>query len=85
MTNEQDNKIKNIIDALNDLAEDDTIPKNVTKIVKNTITLLSNSEEEASIRIHKALNELDELAEDVNMQPYTRTQIWNIVSELESI
>ena len=34
-------------------------------------------------KINKALHELEEVAEDTNMQPYTRTQIWNVVSLLE--
>ncbi|MBU0461926.1 MAG: UPF0147 family protein, partial [Nanoarchaeota archaeon] len=39
--------------------------------------------EELSIRINKALSELDEISDDTNLQAYTRTQIWNIASMLE--
>ena len=78
-------KLRDIIKALQDLLEDETVPKNVTKKIKSTIEILSKEDEELSIRVHKALNELDELADDVNMQPYTRTQIWNIVSALEAV
>jgi uncharacterized protein (UPF0147 family) len=80
-----DSKIKDIVNALQDLLQDETVPKNVMKKVQSTIDILKNDEEEMSIRIHKALNELDELADDVNMQPYTRTQVWNIVSALEAV
>ena len=45
----------------------------------------SGSSSEISIKISKALNDLDEIADDVNLQPYTRTQIWNVVSILEKI
>jgi len=44
-----------------------------------------NGKTDLSIRINKALNELDEIADDTNIQSYTRTQIWNIVSLLEKI
>jgi len=37
------------------------------------------------IRINKALHELEEIADDINLQPFTRTQLWNIVSILEKI
>jgi len=81
---EGDSKLKDIIDALGDLLQDDSVPKNIVKKIESTIEILKR-EEEFSIKVHKALNELDELADDVNMQPYTRTQIWNIVSALEAI
>ena len=75
--------IKNIIDTINEIVQDTTTPKNVqTKLQE--ITAILQKEEEKSIRIDKALNVLDELAEDANLQPYTRTQIWNIISALES-
>jgi uncharacterized protein (UPF0147 family) len=77
-------KIQDVILALKDLLADETVPKNVIKKIQATIDMLENQEEELSIRVHKALNELDELADDTNMQPYTRTQIWNVVSALEA-
>ena len=40
---------------------------------------------ELSIKVNKAMNELDDIASDINLQAYTRTQIWNIVSSLEKI
>jgi uncharacterized protein (UPF0147 family) len=78
-------KINEILKALKDLSEDDSVPKNIAKKVKSTIDILHKEDEEMGIRVHRALNELDDLADDVNVQPYTRTQIWNIVSALESI
>ena len=41
-------------------------------------------DKEISIKINKALDELDEIGDDANMEPYTRSQIWNLVSALES-
>jgi uncharacterized protein (UPF0147 family) len=77
--------LNSIVKALQDLLEDEAVQKNVVKKIESTINILLKNEEELNIRVHKALNELDELADDVNMQPYTRTQIWNIVSALEAI
>ena len=31
------------------------------------------------------LDEFDEISNDTNLQPYTRTQLWNVVSMLENI
>ena len=78
-------KVAEIINALTDLLEDETVPKNVLKKIKTSIDILQNADEELNIKVHKALNELDELADDVNMPSYVRTQIWNIVSALEAV
>src|SRR3989338_8086517 len=40
---------------------------------------------EMPIKVNKALNGLGELSNDVNLQAYTRTQIWDIMSSLEKI
>lgn len=79
-----DNEIENIIVTLDDLHEDLTVPKNVRLKIEGIIKTLKE-ETTISIKINKALNDLDEVASDVNIQPYTRTQIWNIVSILEKL
>jgi uncharacterized protein (UPF0147 family) len=38
-----------------------------------------------SLRVDKAQQELEEISADANLQPFTRTQLWNIVSLLETI
>jgi len=77
-------EVDNVIGAFNELQNDPTVPKNVKMKIQE---ITDNLKEEASlsIKIHKALNDLDEIASDVNLQPYTRAQIWNIVSILEKI
>ena len=60
------------------------IPKNIKIKIKSIINILKG-DIELSIKINKALNELDEISNDANLEPYTRTQIWNIVSILEKI
>lgn len=77
-------KIKNIISAMEELLEDMTVPKNVKIKIEKAIASLNNKDE-VSIRVNKALNELDDIGDDNNIEPYTRTQIWNIVSSLETI
>lgn len=75
-------EIQGIIDILKELEDDNTVPRNVKNKIQNTIEIL-NEDSEISIKKSKALHYLDEIADDVNLQSYTRTQIWNIVSLLE--
>lgn len=76
-------QVTSIIDALQEIANETSLPRNIKERLLNIITTLKNSNEEFSLRKDKVLSELDEVVEDTNLQPYTRTQIWNIVSALE--
>ena len=77
-------EIRNVVSVLGELKEDFTVPKNVRSKIENTIKIL-NDDTEMQIKVNRVLNELEEIAEDVNLQPYTRTQIWDAISELEKI
>jgi hypothetical protein len=76
--------IGSIESVLDELKDDVTVPKNVRLKIEKVIEVL-NSDLEMQIKVSKALNELEEIADDVNLQSYTRTQIWNVVSILEKI
>ncbi|MBW2971171.1 UPF0147 family protein [Candidatus Woesearchaeota archaeon] len=77
-------QVDEIIEALQELEEDSTVPRNIRAKVAGTIQILQ-SKDELKLRIDKALQEMEEIASDNNMQSYTRAQIWNIVSMLESL
>jgi len=78
-----DSKLDDLAHSLQELQTDSSIPKNVKLKIDGIITIL-NSTNELTIRVNKALNDFDEIVSDINLQPHTRTQIWNIVSLLES-
>ena len=62
--------------------------KRKNKKNKNKINLTISTLEESneiSIKVNKALHELEEVADDPNLETYTRTQMWNVVSLLEKI
>jgi len=76
--------IQKVIEALEELHQDMSVPKNIKQKIENTIKVLKENTE-LSIKVNKALNELDEVGDDSNMQAYTRTQLWNIISMLETL
>jgi len=78
-----EDNILNIIETLEEIAEDTTVPRNIKIKLQEIVSALKKEDEEISIRKDKALSLLDEIAEDSNLQAYTRTQIWNVVSALE--
>jgi len=77
-------QIEEIISILREVGDDPSVPRNVKLKIQQTIANLEEKTE-ASIKVNKALHFLDEIADDSNMEPYTRTQIWNVVSLLEKV
>ncbi len=77
-------QVEDIIDVLTELLEDNTVPKNVKIKIESIINSLKQ-DSELSLKVNQALSILDEISDDNNIQPYTRTQIWNIASMLESL
>ncbi|MEK6917051.1 MAG: UPF0147 family protein [Nanoarchaeota archaeon] len=76
--------LQETIEILQELLEDHTVPKNVRLKIQEIINSL-NEKADLSIKVNKALSLLDEISDDNNLQAYTRTQIWNIASMLESL
>lgn len=79
----EDQRVANIIESLQEIANDISVPRNIKEKLLLIIKTLQNEKEDFLMRKDKALSELDEVVEDSNLQAYTRTQIWNIVSVLE--
>ena len=78
-----DNIVK-AISALKELQSDATLPKNITSKIDNTIRFLE-SDGEVPIIVSKAISEIEDLTENNNMESFTRTQLFNVVSILEII
>lgn len=77
-------RLQGIIESLKELQEDNTLPKNVREKINSIINVL-NEKSEVSLKVDKALHELEGISEDSNLQSYTKTQIWGIVSMLEMV
>ena len=77
--------LKDVIDMLSGLEQDLTVPKNIKDSVKNVIDVLNEKKKDVSLKVNKALHILEEVSNDMNMEPYTRTQLLNIVSMLERL
>ena len=74
--------IEDAVSLLNELREDATVPRNIKTKIEGIVKVLQEGTE-TSIKVNKALTELEEVADDANLQPYSRTQVWNVVSLLE--
>ena len=81
---EQISEISTMINRLNEIHADLSVPRNVRTKIELIIDTL-RKDTELSIKINKTLSELDEIASDSNLQAYTRTQLWNVISMLEKL
>ena len=78
-------KVDVISQMLNEIQNDRTVPKNVRELIQTVIETLRKSNVEDNIKISTSVSILDEVSNDSNIPIYTRTQVWNIVSMLESM
>lgn len=77
-------KLEPTIESLENVAEDSSVPNNIRENCEECIEILKEKDEDLSVRINSCTSILDEVSNDANIPMYTRTQIWNIVSMLES-
>jgi hypothetical protein len=74
-----------IISILGEVSLDRTVPRNVKSAVIKAKEDLANDKLDLDFRVSSAISILDEVAADVNLPSYSRTQIWNAVSALETL
>jgi uncharacterized protein (UPF0147 family) len=78
-------RLNKAISSLNQIADSTTIPRNIRKLVKDSISMLQDEKQSIAIRAANAISLLDEIAQDPNMPSHARTTLWAAVSELEAI
>lgn len=78
-------EIEDIVSYIQELQEDETVPRNVKQKLMQIAETLKSDSGEISIKIDKMLYDLEELSNDINIPSFVRTQVWNICSMLESM
>jgi len=64
---------------------DDTVPRNIRRSAESVKSTLLNVQDSEAIRASSAISILDEISNDPNIPLHTRTLIWNVASQLETI
>lgn len=82
MASEQ--KLSEVLLSLKEIESDQTLPKSIKTKISSTIKLLEEKGE-ISIKVSRALHEIEQLADDVNTPSFIRTQLFNITSMLEVV
>ncbi|MFZ2411125.1 MAG: UPF0147 family protein [Candidatus Methanoperedens sp.] len=77
--------IKQCVDVLDRIINDDSVPRNIRRSADNIKNTLSKQKEPLSRRVAMVISTLDEIGNDPNVPIHTRTLIWGLSSRLESI
>jgi len=78
-------KIAEIINFIELLTKDTSIPKNVRKALEDAKTSLQNATEDPVVRISNAVYAIQEVSNDINLPLHARTQIWQVLGMLEKV
>ncbi|MBU0953579.1 MAG: UPF0147 family protein [Nanoarchaeota archaeon] len=71
-----------VTELLRDILEDHGVPRNIKSSIEETLKIL-DSPATYQEKIATIVGILDEASGNPNISPYTRTNIWNVVSFLE--
>ncbi len=77
--------VKQCAEILDRIANDDSVPRNIRRTADNMKNTLSNEKETPSVRAAMVISRLDEIGNDPNVPIHTRTLIWGLSSQLETI
>ncbi len=82
--NSSEEKINQIVSLIDLMLEDMSVPRNVKKSIEEARRRLVEKGD-PTVRAGSAIYFVEEVSEDVNLPQHARTQIWQILSALESI
>ncbi len=77
--------IKQCVEILERIIGDDTVPRNIRRSAENVKGILLQEGLSEAVKAASAISILDEMSNDPNIPLHTRTLIWNVASQLETI
>lgn len=79
-------ELEPILEQITSLMDDSTIPRNIRQTLKEAAEKLRKAgTDEGNIALSSVMYKLDDINNDVNMPSHTRTEIWSLISALESL
>ena len=82
---EYEARMKQATGVLNEVSNDNTTPRNIRRAAKEAMDALQAQANSLGVRAANAISILDEISQDPNMPPYTRTRVYSVLSILEAV
>ncbi len=80
-----DEKLRQIGVLMDAVIDDTGVPRNIRQNVSDAKKRILSKEGELDVAIANAIYMLDEISNDINMPFHARTDVWNVISELEKL
>ena len=77
-------ELEEVIKLMQDVAEDRSVPRNIRNTILDAVEK-TKLKENGGVNYSTAIYLLDDISNDINMPSHARTDIWEIISMLESI
>ncbi|MBC7085383.1 MAG: UPF0147 family protein [Methanomethylovorans sp.] len=77
--------INQCIQILEQIANDNSVPRNIRRSASDVLNTLKNEGEPLFMRTTASISILEDISNDPNIPLHTRTLIWNVASQLETI
>lgn len=74
-----------VCELMDSVLQDTSVPRNIRKAVEEAKNKVLDQNEKIDIRVTTSIYMLDDISNDINMPSHARTEIWQIISELEAI
>jgi uncharacterized protein (UPF0147 family) len=76
--------VDDVITLMDKVINDTMVPRNVRSAVAEAKKIIQQKGD-LSVRVSKAVYEIEKVSDEPNMMPHTRTDLWNILSALEAL
>ena len=77
--------IMQCIGVIDSIINDDSVPRNIRRNAESMKNTLSNEKDPPSTRAAMIFSKIDDIGNDPNVPFHTRTLIWGLSSQLETI
>jgi len=76
--------LESVLELMDSIGNDSAVPRNIRGVLLDTMDRIQQSNEK-EVAISAAVYSLDDILNDINMPSHTRTDLWTIISQLESL
>jgi len=74
-----------VIQEMDETLSDPSTPARIKRALEKISTDLKEKNPDTAIKVTTAIYELEEVVDDINIPMHSKTMLWDLISDLESI
>jgi uncharacterized protein (UPF0147 family) len=78
-------ELEAVLGKIDETSQDYSMPRRVKAVLKKVGEDLKKKDQDMSMRITTAIYGIEEVSGDINIPMHAKTQLWDIISDLESL